>query len=571
MGSGGSLLPGALWANMREASAQRVSAQVLQGALVVAGLELSEEDQLKLLDHVNSNLEQFESLRKIHIPDEIEPPLHFSALVPGMKVNREKRAFGMSVPAVERPADLEQLAFSSVATLARLIATRAVKSLELTRMYLERLKRYGRKGVLNCVVTLLEERALALASKADAEIAAGRYRGPLHGIPWGIKDIFAVKGYRTTWGFSLKENQVLDYDASVVEMLDEAGAILVAKLSTSELAGGDDLWFGGQTRNPWNMATGTGGSSSGSAAATAAGLVGFSLGSETDGSILWPSARCGVTGLRPTFGRISRHGAMALSWTTDRPGPMCRHAEDCALVMREIARPDGRDLSVMDVPFNWDARSDARALRIGYLARAFEEVTEVEGRRNNELLIEQVRALGVKLVAVDVPDFPTRLPALRLESAAFFDELIRSGQDRSMRDRRRVDWMRAMRLVPGVEYLQAQRARMMLMMKLAEATQGVDVYFGPISVDFKKSNAVAATGGEDVRRQGTAQRHSEMANLATYPALAVPCGFAADGMPQSVTFFARPFGETELLSFGKAYQEATGVHLRRPVLPGYAS
>lgn len=268
-------------------------------------------------------------------------------------------------------------------------------------MYLARLHRYNDK--LNCVVTFLDEIALAQAKQADAEIAAGRHRGPLHGIPWGAKDIIAVKGYKTTWGSDAYKDQILDEEASVVEMLREAGAVLLAKLASGELAQGD-RWFGGQTKNPWNTAEGSSGSSAGPGSATAAGLVGFSIGSETSGSILSPSARCGVTGLRPTFGRVSRYGVMTLSWTQDRLGPLCRYSEDCAVVMSVIARPDGRDMSVSEIPFNWNSRFDIRRLRVGYLKEAFDETTDPVSKRNEELVLAQVQALGVKLVPVKVPE-----------------------------------------------------------------------------------------------------------------------------------------------------------------------
>ncbi len=585
-GLGASLLPGVLWGQMQTASAQRIDAQMLKGALAVAGIEYSEEDQAKLLKGVNKSLERFEKIRKIGIPNEVEPPIYFSALVPGMNVNKESQPFRMSAPEVRRPAALEEVAFWPLTDLAQLVKKRGVTSVALTELYLRRLKKFGRSDVLNCVVTLLEDRALEQARRADAEIAAGRYRGPLHGIPWGVKDLFAVKGYKTTWGSAIFKDQVIDHDASVVEMLDRAGAVLIAKLSTAELAAGDDYWFGGRTRNPWDLTKGAGGSSSGSAAATAAGLVGFALGTETNGSIIWPSSRCGVTGLRPTYGRISRYGAMPLGWTIDRPGPLCRYAEDCALVMKEIARVDGRDMSVADVPFNWNAGRDVRTLKVGYLKDAFDEITDADARRRNAQLLGQIRALGVKPVPVTVPDFMVDGAAVGVESAAFFEELIRTGRDIGIRDKRRVHGIRAMRLIPAVEYLQSQRVRMMLMMKLAEATRGLDVYFAPITVDFpdpppedegnKAANDDKAAKTPDDKPaqpkpqepESIARRHASMANLATYPALAVPCGFTADGLPQSVTMFARPFGESELLTFGKAYQDATRYYLQHPRLAG---
>ena len=352
--------------------------EMLKNALAMSGLSFTDEDQKAMLQAVNQSLTRMTELRAIKIPNDVSPPFHFSALVPGMTVNRTKLPFRMSTPSVKRPANLEDVAFWPVVQLAQLIKTRQVTSTELTRLYLDRLHRYN--GLLNCAVTICDDLAVQQAKQADAEIAAGKYKGPLHGIPWGAKDIIAAKGYKTTWGSGAYQDQVIDADASVVEMLRDAGAVLVAKLTTGEIAQGD-RWFGGQTKSPWDPTQGSGGSSAGPGSATAAGLVGFSIGTETSGSILGPSSRCGVTGLRPTLGRISRDGVMALSWTQDRLGPMCRYAEDCALVMTVIARPDNRDMSVVDIPFNWNAQLDIKKLRIGYLKAAFEENTDPVGKR----------------------------------------------------------------------------------------------------------------------------------------------------------------------------------------------
>src|SRR6185503_11758001 len=259
-----------------------------------------------------------------------------------------------------------------VPQLAELIRTRRISSTELTKMYLDRLKRYGLK--LLCVVTLTEELALKQAAAADAEIKRGKYRGSLHGIPWGAKDLFATKGIKTTWGAEPYRDQVIDYDSTVVERLTEAGAVLVAKLSMGALAQGPK-WFGGVTRNPWQIdeaQTGSSGSSAGPGSATAAGLVGFSIGTETLGSIVSPSSRCGVVGLRPTYGRVSRYGAMGLSWTMDKIGPMCRGVEDCAAALSAIYGPDGKDITVGDAPFNWNPDANISPLRIGYLKTEFD-------------------------------------------------------------------------------------------------------------------------------------------------------------------------------------------------------
>jgi Asp-tRNA(Asn)/Glu-tRNA(Gln) amidotransferase A subunit family amidase len=569
LGLAGTLLPGVLWAEVQQTGAQTITAEMLANALAMAGLSFSAEDQKSMLNAVNQNLTRFTELRAIEIPNDVSPPFHFSALVPGMRVNRVRQPFRMSSPNVKRPANLEDVAFWPVVHLAQLIKTKQVTSTELTRLYLDRLHRFN--PTLNCAVTILDELGLAQAKQADADIAAGKYKGPLHGIPWGAKDIIAVKGYKTTWGSGAFKDQVIDKDASVVEMLRDAGAVLVAKLTTGEIAQGD-RWFGGQTKSPWDPSQGSGGSSAGPGSATAAGLVGFSIGTETSGSILGPSSRCGVTGLRPTLGRISRDGVMALSWTQDRLGPMCRHAEDCALVMSVIARPDDRDMSVVDVPFNWDARLDITKLRVGYLKQAFDENADAVGRAHQQATLDALSKLGVKFVPVEVPEFTTDVSAINVESAAFFDAFMREGRDKFLTNLGRANGWKGARVLPAVDYLQAQRIRMMMMMKLADATAHVDVYLGP-------GNGGAAGGGrggaagaaegaapEAPRRQGAGQRHSAMANLATYPAVAVPNGFNAAKVPTSMTFFARPFMESELLAVVKAYQDAVGFHLQRPSL-----
>jgi Asp-tRNA(Asn)/Glu-tRNA(Gln) amidotransferase A subunit family amidase len=425
------------------------------------------------------------------------------------------------------------------------------------------------------------------AKQADADLAAGKYHSPLHGIPWGAKDIIAVKGYKTTWGSNAYKDQMIDMDASVVEMLRSSGAVLLAKLTSGELAQGD-RWFGGQTKNPWNTAEGSSGSSAGPASATAGGLVGFGIGTETSGSILSPSARCGVTGLRPTFGRISRNGVMALSWTQDRLGPLCRYAEDCALVMSVIAKPDGQDMSVSDIPFNWNAHLDIKKLRVGYLKDAFDETRDPVAKEIDEKALAQFQALGIKLVPIKVPEWNLEVSSYGVESAVFFDDLLRTGRDKQLTNPGRANGWRSSRLIPAVEYLQAQRARYMMMMKLAEATADVDIYLAPANAGAgggggrgaappATDGAAAPTptaagrggrggrGGGGFARSAT-QRHFTLANLACYPALAVPTGFLPSGSPGTITIYGRPFTEGEILALGKAYQDAAGFHLKHPKL-----
>ena len=374
LGLGGTLVPGVLWARVQDAGTDRITLAMVTDALKLSGIELGEEDRTALVDSANTALARLDEQRAIHIPNDVSPPYHFSPVVAGIMVDKTRRPFVVSkAPALKRPANLDDVAFWPVRHLAELVRTKQVSSVELTRMYLGRLHRHN--AALNNVVTFLDEHGLAEAQRADNEIAAGRYKGPLHGIPWGCKDIITVKGFKTTWGSPAFTEQQFDYDATVVEMLREAGAVLIAKLATGELAAGDN-WFGGQTKSPWDPTQGSSGSSAGPASATAAGCVAFAIGSETSGSILSPAGRCGVVGLRPTFGRVSRYGAMALSWTQDRLGPFCRHAEDCALVMQAIAKPDGRDMSVSDMPFNWNAALDVRTLKVGLIQESFDELTE---------------------------------------------------------------------------------------------------------------------------------------------------------------------------------------------------
>ena len=589
IGLAGTLAPGILWARMQDADTRTITLEMVTDAMKLSGLEFTESELKAMVESANQNLTRYEEQRAVHIPNDVSPPFHFSPLVPGMTVGRTRLAFRLSaLPAIKRPANLEDAAFWPVRHLAELVRTRQVTSLELTEMYLARLHRYN--ATLNNVVTFLDDLGIAEAKRADAEIAAGRYRGPLHGIPWGAKDIISVKGFKTTWGSPAFKDQSFDYDASVVELLREAGAVLIAKLSTGELASGDQ-WFGGQTKNPWNLSQGSSGSSAGPSSATAAGCVGFGIGTETSGSILSPSARCGLAGLRPTFGRISRYGVMALSWTQDRLGPICRYAEDCAIVMQAIARPDGRDMSVSDIPFNWNPDLDVRKLRVGIIRESFDELTDPAVKENANRTLDALRSIGIaRFIPVAIPEMPGNINALGgigVESTAFFDEHARAGRMKEARGGGRANG----RLVPAVEFLRAQRIRMMMMMKLAEAT-AVDVYIvasnpaagggrrggDPASLDFARDSPepgrrasldVARDSGgppasDPPRPQTPTQRHFNMANLAAYPAINVPNGFLDSGSPTNVTFYARPFGEMELVALAKAYQDTSGLHLKRP-------
>jgi Asp-tRNA(Asn)/Glu-tRNA(Gln) amidotransferase A subunit family amidase len=540
LGLAGTAFPAALWAVAQEQG--RITKATIQCAEGIAGLEFSDAERELMLEGVNSNLEAFGRLRSVSIPNAVPPALQFEPLLPGTQPHLIRRPSRRSRPASVRPPDLEDLAFRSIPELAALLRTRQVTSEELTRMYLGRLRRHD--AALEAFITLTEDLALVQARRADAEIAAGHYRGPLHGIPWGAKDLLAEDQYPTTWGAMPYEDQVIPYDATVVRRLEEAGAVLIAKLTLGALAWGD-VWFGGRTRNPWNTEQGSSGSSAGSASATVAGLVGFSIGSETLGSIVSPATRCGATGLRPTFGRVSRHGAMALSWSMDKLGPICRSVEDCALVFEAIHGADGKDPTARSLPFAWDSTLGVGELRVGYYRSAFESERATDFDRAG---LAVMRDLGVPLVPIEMPDeFPVDAIRfiLNVEAAAAFDELTRSNRDDLLVRQIERAWpnvFRQSRLIPAVEYLQANRMRTMLMGAVEAAMDGIDVFITP------------SYGGDVLLTT----------NLTGHPAVTVPNGFREDGTPVSISFVGRLFGEAELLAAAKAFQDATGFHLERP-------
>ena len=438
-GLGATLMPGALAAVAQDA--ETITLEMIAAAQTIAGLSFTPDEQQRIVERLNgarSPLPAFDTLRAANLGNSTQPALVFNPVLPGKTLPSDRRPLKRRELDVAMPATDDELALLPVTHLAKLVESRQIKPTELTKLYLARLKRYDPR--LHAVVTLTEELALRQAQRADDEIAAGTYRGPLHGIPWGAKDLLAVRGTRTTWGMSPYADRVIDIDATVFSRLSEAGAILVAKLSTGALAV-TARWFGGLTRNPWNTEQDASGSSAGPGSATAAGLVGFSIGTDTGGSIILPSTRNGVTGLRPTFGRVSRYGAMALVWTQDTIGPMCRSAEDCALVFEVIQGPDGKDNTLLDVPFNWDATAEVAKLRVGYLRTAFEgeipanpenrerAARQRQIRRNNEDALRVIRSLGVEPVPFDLPEVPSEaIDFMRYaETAAAFDDVTRSG------------------------------------------------------------------------------------------------------------------------------------------------
>ncbi len=559
----------------QQQTAPRVDPATLDCAEKIFGVDFTEAEELQAARVAGNNLSSYEQLRQLNIPLDTEPAITFHPYLPGRKPKGgatpgAKIAVALKPPA-GRSSSLDDLAFLPITALAPLIRRRDVSATDLTRMYLARLKTYGPK--LNCIVTLTEDLALAQAAQADREIRAGHYKGSLHGIPWGVKDLFATKGIPTTWGAAPYQNQVFDHDATVVERLRDAGAILLAKLSMGALAQGDH-WFRGQTKNPWNPERGSSGSSAGPGSATAAGLVVFGVGTETRGSIISPSAENGVTGLRPTYGRVSRYGAMALSWTMDKIGPMCRSVEDCAIVLNAIYGPDGRDETTADAPFVWDADVPLSKLRIGYLKNEFEpppgtgrgggggggtagggrglSPEEIQRQREARLkifndVLDVYRKAGANPIATELPESVTKISSmisfvLSTEGAAAFDDLTRS---KEINDPSLNTWpntFRAHRFVPAVEYIRAQRARTLLIKEMDAFMSQYDVFLSPTN-----SASLGVT------------------NLTGHPAIALKAGFF-DNRPVELMLTGKLYDEATLLRVALAFERGTEWHLKNPTL-----
>ena len=552
------LFPGVLWAKLTNGA--EITVETIASAEEVAGIHFDQAERELMLDGLKQQEQRIEALHKVPLANSVSPAIVFDPLPPGKKIQPEPRRpmVRSKVAPRARVSDVDQLAFLPVTELSELVRRRRVTSLELTQMYLARLRKYD--PALRCVITLTEDRAFKQARAADEEIKRGRYRGPLHGIPWGAKDLLAVRGYKTTWGAGPYKEQVIDTDATVVKRLDEAGAVLVAKLTLGELAQGD-IWFGATTKNPWKVDQGSSGSSAGPASATAAGLVGFSIGSETLGSISSPSTRCGTTGLRPTFGRVPRTGAMALSWTMDKLGPLCRSVEDCALVLDAIYGPDGQDNTVIAAPYHWNANLSPKRLRVGYFKSAFDTPQIDPGdpkktlhatKKFDDAALDVFKGMGINLIPVDVPDVPydpMRI-ILNAEAAASFDDLTRSDRDKELVQQGKFDWpnsFRTSRFIPAVDYVNANRLRSIAIQKWDDLMRTVDVIVTPTGV-ANLSQLVAT-------------------NLTGHPAVIVPNGFRDDGTPVSLTFLGGLFEEAKLLAVARAYQDATGFHLKHPVVP----
>ena len=507
----------------------------------LSGLEFTQSERDSALESLARLKAQYDSLRTIQISNDIPLPLYFNPLINGQEIpmGREKYLF-QEFP-TKRPDNIEDCAFYTIGQLAHLIRTRQISSLELTEMYLSRLERFGPQ--LECVVTVTKELAIEQAKRADDAIKNGKYLGPLHGIPYGAKDLLAVEGYKTTWGAMTHKDQFIESTATVIKKLEEAGAVLLAKLTLGALAWGDN-WYGGKTRNPWNTELGSSGSSAGPGSATSAGLVAFSLGSETWGSIVSPSTVNGVTGLRPTFGTVSKSGAMALSWSMDKIGPMCRSVDDCALVYSIIKGTDGEDHSVVDVPFQVPVKKELKSLRIGFVASAFNDSTTSD---NDRIVIDRLRELGFTMVPIELPEFPTNSLSflLDVEAAAAFDELTRSNRDDQLVRQVKRAWpnvFRSARYVPAVEYVQANRARVLLNQKMSSLFEEIDIYLVP------------SFYGDNLLRT----------NLTGHPCIVLPNGFDNKGMPTSISFIGDLYKDGELVGVARSYQRGTGWHKRYP-------
>ena len=511
----------------------------LEAAAKIAGLQLTAEELEMMLPGVLDNLRGYEAMRAKSLDNAVMPAITFTPALPGIAAAPTPLAGEpIPLPEVDRPASLESLAFADIPTLASLIRSRKVSCVELAQLFLERLRRHD--ATLHCVISLTEERALAQARALDEELAAGKWRGPLHGIPYGAKDLFAVKGTKTTWGAQPFRDQVIETDATVIEKLDAAGAVLVAKLTLGALAMGD-VWYGETTRNPWSPERGSSGSSAGSASAVAAGCVPFALGTETLGSIISPSRRCGNSSIRPTFGRVSRHGGMALSWTMDKVGPMARSIHDAALILEVIAGVDGRDPTVVDLPCPAPPDFDPKGLKIGVPRGSFSR------SERHQVILKELESLGAEMIDVDLPEFPVwpMMVILHAEAAAAFDELTRSNRDDELVAQSPDAWpnlFRIARLIPAVEYIRAQRLRTLLAHDFAKLMKTVDLLVVP---GFE-----GATLG--------------ITNLTGHPSAIVPCGFREGGRPYSAVFIGQLFDEPRLAAAVRAWQESTGYHRQHP-------
>ncbi|MDQ2721229.1 MAG: amidase [Bacteroidota bacterium] len=520
----------------------------------IISLHFTEVKEDSLLEQVQSRSKEYDKMHRFSLDNSIPMTMAQSPLLPYMdlskttsSVKKKQLPVKFNIPAgINLPGDKNELAFYSISQLASLIKNKKITSVGLTKFFIERLKKYG--DTLHCVISLTEDIAMKEAAEADKEIAAGRYRGLLHGIPYGLKDLFAVRGTKTTWGAEPYKSQIIDNNSYVYTKLKEAGAVLVAKLSMGALAM-DDYWFEGQTKNPWNMSEGSSGSSAGSAAATVAGLVPFAIGTETYGSIISPSTVCGATGLRPTFGSISRSGAMTLSWSLDKAGPICRSAEDAAIVFNYLHGTDGKDAAAVNMPFNYKETVDLSKMKIAYAKNYFGK-KDTLGNENN--VLEVFKKAGATLIPVDFPDsgiynFDMIGIVIGSESAAAFDGFTRTGIDDKMIRQGKGEWpnyFRAARFIPAVEYINTNRHRYLLLQKVNEVIEKYDVIICP------------TWGGNQ----------AAITNLTGHPAISIPTGFNKNNTPTSITLVGKLYDEATILAIAKVYQDATRWN---KIHPGY--
>ena len=505
-------------------------------------------EQAMIDSSLSGMIEAYRAIRAYPLPNSTPPAIQFNPLPYGFHLPEPTPRIDWEIPeGISRPQKEADLAFMSIPELASLIHSGEISCLSLTEFFLSRLKEYDPQ--LHCVITLTEEYAIEQAKKLDVELASGKDRGILHGIPYGAKDLLSFPGYPTTWGAGPYKDQVLDDTAGIIRQLEEAGAVLVAKTTLGALAM-DDVWFADTTRNPWNLEEGSSGSSAGSASATAAGLLPFAIGTETWGSIVSPSTRCGTTGLRPTYGRVTRTGAMALSWTMDKIGAICRSATDCAIVFDAIRGPDPADQTLIEAGFTYPGKVDLSSLRIGYFKSAFDQDYGVA--RFDRQTLRVLKRLGAELIPVELDSdrIPTEALSIILEAeaAAAFDELTRSNRDTLLVMQRRYSWpniFRTARYIPAVEYIQANRIRHDLIEDYNKRLKEFDVVVVP-----------SLRGGDQLLAT----------NLTGHPVVVVPNGFKSSGSPTSISFLGNLFDEGTILAVAAAYQEATSFNKKRPPL-----
>lgn len=521
----------------------KIDADDVHHAQKMIGVDFTIPETDSMLSVLNDQEMSYENMRKVPLPNSVPPCFDFNPVPVGVTFDQTRKPFKASdYSKTVLPKDTNDLAFYSIGQLAELLRTRKITSVQLTRFYLHRLKKYS--PALHCVITFTDDLAMQQAKEADAEIAAGKYKGLLHGIPFGVKDMYTTKNYPTTFGTTPFKDQLINEDATIVKKLADSGAVLVAKLSLGELAM-DDVWFGGLTRNPWDTTKGSSGSSAGPASAVSAGLLPFAIGSETWGSIVSPSTVCGVTGLRPTYGRVSRSGAMALCWTMDKVGPICRNVEDCAIVFNAIYGPDGKDQSLIDLPFNYSPQVDLHKMKIGYFKNDFNQ--DSSNMTFNNAAMEQLKKMGAQLIPLELPKLPVNDVAILLfcESASAFDDLTLSNRDDLMAQQKKDRWpnyFRAAHFIPATEYIRANRLRYLLVQQMNNVMKQVDVCIAP-----------SLTGDNLL-----------VTNLTGHPSVVVPNGFIDPKTPTSIVFTGQLFGEATLLAVAKAYQDATGFQLKHP-------